>query len=82
MKDNCNVYVSKYYNAEEAQKKVKPEGHRFNVEFDITDCWYGKVKINEIPAKDQFTALEKASDMLVKVLPGVTIEEVSYAQTK
>ena len=81
-KENCNVYVSKYYNAEETQKKVKPEGHKFNVEFNVEDCWYGKVKINEVPAKDQFTALTKATEMVTKVLPGADIIVVSFAQTK
>ena len=83
-KENCNVYVSKYFNADEANetKRVKPEGHKFSVTFDVQDCWYGQVRITEIPAKDQLTALTKASDMLTKVLPGANIEEVSYAQTK
>ena len=83
-KENCNVYVSKYFNSDEEKvaKRSKPEGHAYSVVFDVNDCWYGRVRITDVPANDQFTALTKASDMLVKVLPGASIEEVSYAKTK
>ena len=82
-KNTVKVYTSKYYDHSEKKSKViRPEGHSYSVAFDVEECWYGKVKISRIPAKDANAALAKAGKMLTQVLPGAYPVNACYHEDK
>ena len=79
-----NVYVTKFFDPEVKEnketKKIKVSGSKYTVRFNVDKSWYGEVRISEIPAAKPVDAIEKASGMLDRVLPGVDITDVAYEQ--
>ena len=77
-----NVYVTRFFDPEmkHEPKKIKVSGHMYSVHFNVDSSWYGAVRISKIPADKPVDAIEKASSMLDRVLPGVNVTDVSYEQ--